>query len=1231
MSFGYLSQDERSLLLKHMVEEEGLVNHHLNSFNSMLDDGIPSIIKNIFSVKGEKLPSKNLKELGVKKSVFEITFDNVEIGTPKRDDIVRDARNILYPSEARNNDLNYSSVISVTANIKVEVFKNNKKEVITTQVENHRIGSIPILVGSKACNTYGLSPEQLLKHNMDPNDKGGYFILRGLEWGITNIENIVFGNLRIHKNNYMNELVRAEILSKPDTLYANSFEAIFKMLTTGEITVTFNMNKYAKFELPFFLIYRFFGISSDKEIMESIVDLNSTRKIDKLVAEAVRNSFIAKKKSSKGGSVGPSDYAFDIRDMEKIAIYIAKGLPARFTNPEIKEQLRNDNLTPENTRFVTDSITSLLNINFLPHVGMTSEFRTKKLIYMGYAINKMLKTKFGLYGNFDREALKNKRIHVTGESSAKIFKTHFNREVITPIRNSFKNNLETKIPTEETLRDIFSRAVGDRMEKSLEKAITSSAKASTSTQSKREPNRMQSQHYERKNQLNTIAISRGVSASNTTLATDTERSRAMRRVHPSYVGFICVCRSVDVGRKVGLNKEMAILAKISSFTESYTLKNYMIGENETDLTPISEDLSDLPKRINAGQTRVLINGDIIGTVNDPYAYATKYRQYRRGEKYHMCRETTVFYDIITNELNFYTDPGRMLRPLLVVYNTDNDPDKSHKYSPKPKAKWSQYIKLDHNDMLSLIKGKLSMEDMIKSGAIEYISGGEQENTLIAKNYDHLQNNVTNPLKQYTHCEIEQAVVGLSVLTAACGHSNQTARSTFQSNQSKQTNGTPCADYPHRFAKEMNVQLYNQRPLVETTSNLLTPPNGCNCILAIANYAGFNQEDSAVMCKASIDRNLFTAIKSTVMVGKAKDGGDRFGKADKTRTYTSRRHANFSKLGSNGIPTTDEVEKDDVIIGMYGESKNTKKTKTDFVDKSIVWENNEPALITNILRHDDYRSRVTTDRDDHRFVKVNLSMHRPVEVGDKFSSRSGQKMVVALTPNKSDMPFTENGIVPDVIMNPHSLPTRMTLGQSKEGHAAKLCATHGSTIDGTIFKEIDMDEVSKKLEKLGFTYYSNERMFDGITGKWIDSLIFITPLFLQRLQRYGKDALHSIAYARTCQVTHQPLEGKSQKGGLRIGEMEKDAFNAQGTMMTLREKFNNYSDGQMIYICRKCKRPAIVNNKEASQNRTSTRSIYLCKMCGDSADIAKVSSTWTANQFITYVNSMGIDMKIHTGD
>jgi DNA-directed RNA polymerase II subunit RPB2 len=278
--------------------------------------------------------------------------------------------------------------------------------------------------------------------------------------------------------------------------------------------------------------------------------------------------------------------------------------------------------------------------------------------------------------------------------------------------------------------------------------------------------------------------------------------------------------------------------------------------------------------------------------------------------------------------------------------------------------------------------------------------------------------------------------------------------------------------------------------------------------------------------------------------------------------------------------------------------------------SVIYKDSEEAIV----------HKVTVDRneDDELFCKVGIRKVRPVSIGDKFSSRSGQKGVVGITLRDSDMPYTKDGIKPCLIINPHALPSRMTIGQLYEMHAGNWCAAKGTNADGTIFKKMDFDAISAELESMGMEKHGYHRLYSGITGEYMDAMIFMGPTYYQRLQKFVVDIVYSINNGPSDVLSRQPLDGKASSGGIRIGEMERDCIAGHGATKFLQEKFFDHSDKFTEYICR-CGKTATVNIK---------KNLYKCNYCKDNADIAKIPTSWSAKLFVQEMETMNIGIRRH---
>ena len=276
---------------------------------------------------------------------------------------------------------------------------------------------------------------------------------------------------------------------------------------------------------------------------------------------------------------------------------------------------------------------------------------------------------------------------------------------------------------------------------------------------------------------------------------------------------------------------------------------------------------------------------------------------------------------------------------------------------------------------------------------------------------------------------------------------------------------------------------------------------------------------------------------------------------------------------------------------------------------IIYPHTEPGVVETIIN--------TRDQEGTEFVKVKYSAERELNIGSKFSSRHGQKGVTGFGFCQSDLPFNSNGISPTLIMNPHAIPSRMTIGQAIEALAGLLAAVLGCIDDATFSKATDLDAIGDKLEELGFDRYSDERLYTGFTGEWIDTTIFSAPTYYQRLQKFVVEEVYSISTGPTCVLTRQPLEGKANKGGLRIGEMEHDCIISHGEGHFIMEKFRDDSDGFDIYVCRTCGCIPVVNENIG---------LIICKTCqasGLNPQVHKVRSTWSSKLFFQELESMEV--------
>ena len=438
------------------------------------------------------------------------------------------------------------------------------------------------------------------------------------------------------------------------------------------------------------------------------------------------------------------------------------------------------------------------------------------------------------------------------------------------------------------------------------------------------------------------------------------------------------------------------------------------------------------------------------------------------------------------------------------------------------------------------------------------------------------------MQKYTHCEIHPSIIfGILASCIPFPEHNQAPRLTYQCAMGKQAMGVYVTNFDTRMDKTAYVHTYGMRPLVDTrimnVINLHKIPSGAQVIVAIMTHTGYNQEDSILFNKGSIDRGLFQAtIYHTEKDEDKKIHGDQEIRCrpDPAKTKCMK-FGNYDKVNDNGvIPENTLVEDRDIIIAKVlpiKENRNNHTKVIKYEDQSRIYRTKEETFID--------KNYIERNGDGYNFAKVRLRTLRTPVIGDKFSSRHGQKGTIGNIIPEADMPFTEEGIRPDIIINPHAIPSRMTIGQLKETVLGKVLLELGLFGDGTSFGDFEIKDICKELQKIGYASKGDEILYDGLSGEQIKTSIFIGPAFYQRLKHMVNDKQHSRSIGPMVNLTRQPAEGRSRDGGLRYGEMEKDAMVAHGASKFNKGRLYDASDAFTTHVCKKCGLLAAYNDKE----------------------------------------------------
>jgi DNA-directed RNA polymerase II subunit RPB2 len=1172
------------------MRAEKFAGPQLNSMNSFYETGLPQIATSVFALNGRMRSERN--DTGVDAGIIEIEFDvefrNVTLQPPTVSKYLTGQPELLTPNMAMTNGSTYSVQMSLDAVLHAKAYyKDGHTVERTAEVKNQRIAGIPCMVGSRMCNTYRCSRETLKQLEQDPNDPGGIFICKGGAWSVDNLENLTANMPHCYIQKYEDEAVRMLVLSKPGDAFENSYQTILRLRHSGSLTIDTTMKKNDNtMQIPFYIIFRALGVCSDKEIANHIVyGVDRLDAVGQNMMRVVERAFTYE--DPKFAEIRKEMHSATIIDwLSAKMIEVANASAAR----------RDDNVQ----KYMHAQAMNTFDKYLFPHVGTKPEDRPRKLRYLGHLLNRLISVHLGITDQTDRDSYKSKRVHSAGATIAKTFKTHYNLAFVQVIKKRLMQDFKTTPFSHVPLERVFTHAANtDALENALVQSIVSGEKF-TGTRQLKVKNRISSQSVYLKNDMNLKSTLRVVNTPDANMGSKgTDRADVMRRVHPTYVGYIDVSQSADTGVKVGMTKQLAVTASVCGATSSFNLRKVLLSN--TDIVPLMD--VPLDTIVTEKLSKVFVNGDWIGCCRESHNLVQRYRVARRhGHIHHLV---TIVWEPKSREIYFWTDMGRLMRPLVIVYNNMSEYIAAVRAGDKT-FKFKQWIKLTAEHLRKLQAREMTMEDLRKERVIEYISPEEQESTYLATSIDDLRKHVNDLHYRYTHCDIPQAILGIVSLGAPMAAMSNTTRNTYFTNHRKQSAGWFALNYPFRIDKNVTLQHYCEQPLVSTFSDAWTYPNGHNAIVALMLHGGKNMEDSIEANQSSIDCGLYNA--SFYSYEKAElEKGEKMGNPDRARTMDIKKDSVYDSIEDGLVREGTLLTKNTVMISKFATLPQPVGDYR-YTDKSVIYKKEEPVRVE--------RSMIVRNESDAQVCKVKFRSDRPLAVGDKLSSRTGNKGICAAKCPRMDMPYALDGLTPDLLVNAHSIPTRMALNQITEcmfGMVALLTGTH---YDATTFRENDIDGAIALLAKHGIKYGGAKRLYNGRTGCWIDTLIFMGPTTYQRLQKYVEDEHYATRFGPTAALTHQPLDGKAKDGGLRLGEMEAWVLVAHGAGRTILAKTQTDSDGFILPICRVCGQRCIVNEK---------LSMYKCKTCGDSADIVGVPSTWCANLFTSMAQGMNVKM------
>jgi DNA-directed RNA polymerase subunit B len=812
----------------------------------------------------------------------------------------------------------------------------------------------------------------------------------------------------------------------------------------------------------------------------------------------------------------------------------------------------------------------VLDRYLLPHIGTEEDTRLKKAYYLGQMVERLLELVLNKRQQDDKDHYANKRLKLSGDLLMSLF-----RVALYSLTRDIKYQLERtavrgRKPNIRTA--VRADVITQRLKHALATGNWVGGKAGVS------------QLLDRTNYISSLSHLRRV-------VSPLSRSQPhfeARDLHATHWGKICPNETPE-GPNCGLVKNIAMMAYISVGTDEAAVERALL---KAEVEPIEK----LEGKRGTKWADVFLNGRLVGVHPAPQVLAKTIRQKRRAGE--IDQEANIAYYEDTHEVQVNCDAGRVRRPVIVVENGKS--------------------RLTDEHLRMVEEKEWGFTDLLRNGIVEFLDAEEEENTLIAMYPEDIGPNTT-------HVEIvPSTILGISAALIPFPERNQSPRNVYMAGMAKQSVGVPASNFRYRADTRSHFFHYPQIPLVKTRAmdsiGYEERPAGQNFIVAILSFEGYNIEDALIINKASVERGLGRSTFCRVYESEERKypGGqeDRFEIPDRSvRGY--RASESYRNLGEDGIIETEvEVQGGDVLIGRtspprfleeYSEfeiaSPNRRET-------SVAVRHGESGVVDSVI--------LTETIDGNRLVKVKVRDLRIPELGDKYASRHGQKGVLGYIAPQEDLPFTEDGIVPDLLINPHAIPSRMTIGQLLEMIAGKVAALDGNQQDATPFTGVAEEELFRLLKKYRFQHTGREVMYSGINGQKLNVDIFIGVAYYQKLHHMVADKIHARARGPVQILTRQPTEGRAREGGLRFGEMERDVLIGHGAAILLKGRLLDESDKSNMLVCEDC---GLIGVYDRNKDQ------YYCPICGANAKISSVVVSYAFKLLLQEMMSLGLACRL----
>ena len=1206
----------RHILDLYFAQADGrqIISHQLESFNHFMDVDIPEIIQHVnpiivrgspeiplsgprsalatatglsttaanalMNVQGGFMPTQAVAQHEYE---VQILFENISLRKPT---IFENNGAILpmMPNDARLRNLTYASPLFVDVRVKTTFINNTKQgERITRErlFPNVHLGKIPVMVGSKYCLLHDQKHIHPGTLGECAEDFGGYFIIGGGERVIISQERMSENRPFVFRNN-RNPTKEVEVIEVKsigpdnDQVPKNNAVKIMYHPKNPQIHLLRAAIPRIKTDIPLFILFRALGVVADLDICELILGPQDAAAekddlFDAIISESITESQ-------------------DVHTQEQALAWISMNVNSWSSrgNKALK-------------------INDILNVECFPHVGINEASWYNKACFLAHMTRKVLWVNSARIPNDDRDAYPNKRVDLPGFLLANLFRTYFTTKMIKDIRASVAKEIHGgSWRASGNFEDILNVSNVNKMIKSviLEVGLkTSLATGNFGSAKAGGPTKIGvSQVLNRLNYISGVSHLRRIS----TPIEKTGKLVLPRKLHNTQWGYICPSETPE-GHGVGVVKNMSSTAIVSIYSNPGIVRDYIATMKK--LVPLSA-CSATEKHLN---TRLFVNGAWLGILKnkDAIGVLEALRYAKRCGRIHV--QTGIIWRAALREIWITTEAGRMIRPLFFAN------------AIREIAADKTGLLAAHINSLETWEQIMMWESPAKNHLVEYIDPGETESSYVAVwPADVLEHTD----RSYTHAEIHPStILGTLASNIPFPDHNQSPRNSYQAAMGKQAMGMYALNYRERFDAMAHLLCYPQVPFVSPFMSKFygaqEMPCGQNIIVAVATYTGYNQEDSVMINRASLDRGLFRSIffrtyKDEERKNQSSGEEERFSNPD-TTTTRQMKNANYDKLDETGFaPENQFVNSDDILIGKVVPLRiptgmvipaGAKKYR----DVSKTMRNNESGWVDRIFRN--------RNGEGYSFAKVRVRQDRIPEIGDKFSSRHGQKGTLGMILNPEDMPQTADGMIPDMIINPHCIPSRMTIAHLLETLLGKMACRLGCLGDGSPFNGVTLDGLQKILrDDLKMEPSGNEILYNGYTGRMMETSIFTGPVYYQRLRHCSADKLHSRSSGPLVMLTRQPAEGRAREGGLRFGEMERDCVAAHGVSEFTKERLMECSDLFRCWSCQDCGLIAIVNPKEG---------IWACKGCGNTTNFSAIEIPYAYKLLLQELETMSITSRIIT--